>query len=50
VLGNYNWNTKDVQINNKNQKKIRYFSKNITKKKKCKKIGPSPGCADSRTD
>jgi hypothetical protein len=35
VPRNYNWNTKGVQI--KKKKKIE------------KKLGPSPGCADSRT-
>jgi hypothetical protein len=34
VPGNYNWNTKGVQIK---KKKIRNFSKNIKNKKKVKK-------------
>jgi hypothetical protein len=46
VPGNYNWNTKGVQIT---KKKIRNFSKNFKNKKRLKKMGPSPGCADSRT-
>jgi hypothetical protein len=48
VQKNYNWNTKGVQI----EKIIIFFYKFLKKyhkKKKVKKIGPSPGCADSRT-
>jgi hypothetical protein len=39
----------EIQKEFKSKKKISNFSKNIQKKKSVKKMGPSPGCADSRT-